>query len=289
MLIVIYIVTLLMFGSTWIAIKIGINNMPPFTSAVLRFIIALIVLGILFRIWRFRAPSRPGIWKDIFLAGLFMYGFNFAFIYFGQQSIPSALAAVIFATMPFFTGLFAHFMDTNERLTRRIITGQLIGFFGVIVLFSADLDLHGSFLGMCSLVLSSASCSWATVKIKRDLDDIHPAHLSVIQIPPGLLLLIPIMLATEDFLNLELNTAGVTSILYLAIFGTGLAFMGWYYLLKRVGAVALSLMTFLEPLVAFALGYIILGETLSLTFIAGGFLILTGVLIATERRKPKAA
>ncbi len=285
MLIVIYIVTLVMFGSTWIAIKIGLGSLPPFTSAVLRFIIAFVVLGAAFRIWRFRLPARPSARKDIFLAGLFMYGLNFVFIYFGQQLIPSALGAVVYSTMPFFTGLFAHFMTTDERLTPRIIAGQMIGFLGIIILFAADLDFHGSFWGILSLLLGSASCSWATVKIKRDLDDIRPEQLAIIQIPIGLLLLVPIMLATESPFSIHLDLTGVGSITYLAIFGTGVAFMGWYYLLKRVGAVALSLMTFLEPLVAMLLGFLILGEILSVTVLAGGALILTGVLIATLRPK----
>lgn len=285
MLTIIYIVTLLMFGSTWIAIKIGISNMPPFTSLVLRFVLAFILLGLVFRIWKFRLPARPYAGRDILITGLVMYGFNFALIYFGQQSIPSALAAVIFATMPFFTSLFAHFMNTEERLTHRVIIGQVLGFIGIIILFSADLDFRGSFWGMLSLTGAAASCAWATVKIKRDLDDINPIQLALVQIPPGLILLVPIMVLTEDFLHAQLNLAGVGSIVYLAIFGTGVAFMGWYYLLKRVGAVPLSLMTFLEPLVAIALGFVILGEVLSLTFLIGGALILAGVLIATLRKR----
>jgi drug/metabolite transporter (DMT)-like permease len=86
-------------------------------------------------------------------------------------------------------------------------------------------------------------------------------------------------------MNLVVDTKGLGSVLYLAVFGTGLAFILWYYLLQRVSAVALSLMTFIEPLVASVLGYLILAENLTGRTLAGGGLILIGVLIVTTKKR----
>lgn len=284
MIILLYIITLILFGSTWVVVKIGLETVPPFTFAVIRFLIAFLLLGTAFRIWQFRLPAIPNIRRKIFVAGFLMYGLNFLFIYIGQQYIQASLAAVIFATMPFFTGLFSHALLPNERLTKHVIVGMIVGFIGTIALFSKDLRLDGPVLGMTSLLLSSIFCSWATVLIKRDLNDIPPAQLSILQIPAGLIVLVPPMLL-ELPISIELSAASIWSLFYLAVLGTGAAFIGWYYLLKRVSAVALSLMTFLEPLVAIGLGYLLLSEKLESHYLFGGALILVGVLIATFERK----
>lgn len=209
-----------------------------------------------------------------------MYGLNFLFIYIGQQWIQASLAAIIYATMPFFTGLLAHFLLHDEKLNTKVIIGMIIGFVGTIALFSKDLSLSGPVLGMLSLLAGSFFCSWATVLIKRDLAEVPPVELSILQIPVGLIVLAPPMLF-ELPVDINLNLASVGSLMYLALLGTGAAFIGWYYLLKRISAVALSLMTFLEPLVAITLGYLILGERLESRFLLGGALILVGVLVAT--------
>ena len=288
MTILIYIVTLILFGSTWVVVKIGLQSVPPFTFAVVRFVLAFVILGTVFSIWKFRLPQIPHIRRKIFVAGFLMYGLNFLFIYIGQQYIQASLAAVIFATMPFFTGIISHLLLPNERLQRHVVIGMIVGFVGTLALFSKNLSLDGPVLGMLSLLLSSIFCSWATVLIKRDLNDIPPVQLSILQIPMGLIVLVPPMLF-ELPLKFEFNTTSLVSLFYLAILGTGVAFMGWYYLLKRVSAVALSLMTFLEPLVAMGLGYLLLQEKLESHFLIGGALILIGVLIATFERKPAAA
>ncbi len=269
-------------------VKIGLETIPPFTFAVVRFVLAFLLLGIAFRIWRYRLPAIPNIRRKIFVAGFLMYGLNFLFIYIGQQYIQSSLAAVIFATMPFFTGLFAHMLLPNERLTKHVTIGMAVGFIGTFALFSKNLSFDGPVLGMLSLLLSSIFCSWATVLIKRDLNDIPPVQLSILQIPAGLVVLAPPMFFELPF-NFEFDAASLGALFYLAILGTGAAFIGWYYLLKRVSAVALSLMTFLEPLVAIALGYVLLSEKLESHYLLGGALILVGVLIATFERKPAAA
>lgn len=284
MIVLLYIVTLILFGSTWVVVKIGLESVPPFTFAVVRFVIAFLLLGIAFRIWRYRLPPLPNIRRKIFVAGLLMYGLNFLFIYIGQRKIYSSLAAVIFATMPFFTGIISHILLPQERLTKQVIVGMIVGFAGTIALFSNNLSLNGPVFGMVSLLLSSVFCSWATVLIKRDLNDIPAAQLSILQIPAGLVVLIPPMMF-ELPIQFDINFTSVGTLLYLAILGTGVAFIGWYYLLKRVSAVALSLMTFLEPLVAIGLGYLLLDERLESHFLLGGSLILVGVLIATIQRR----
>jgi drug/metabolite transporter (DMT)-like permease len=244
-----------------------------------------VVFYVAFRLWRFRFPPIKNIRRDFFLAGLMLYGVSFALLYWGQERIDSSMSAILYATMPLFTGIFAHFMVPAERLTTRVILGLLIGFGGTILLFAGKLSLTGTITGMLAMVLSSCCCAWATVKTKRDLHEIDPSALAILMLPAGLIVLLPCMAIFETPVRFWIDAKGAGSVIYLAVIGGGIGFMIWFYLLKRLSAVAASMMTLLEPLVASLLGYLILSESFDKYFFFGGVLILSGVLIVTLQKR----
>jgi drug/metabolite transporter (DMT)-like permease len=285
---VIYIIGVLIFGSTWVVMKIGLQAMPPFAAAVARSILTFVVFFVAFRLWRFRFPPIKNIRRDFFLAGLMLYGVSFALLYWGQERIDSSMSAILYATMPLFTGIFAHFMVPTERLTLRVIFGLLIGFAGTILLFAGRLSLTGTISGMLAMVLSSCCCAWATVKTKRDLHEIDPSALAILMLPAGLIVLLPCLAIFETPVRFWIDAKGAGSVIYLAVFGGGIAFIIWFYLLKRLSAVAASMMTLLEPLVATFLGYLILSESFDKFFFLGGMLILAGVLTVTLQKRQVA-
>jgi drug/metabolite transporter (DMT)-like permease len=284
----IYILGVLIFGSTWVAMKIGLQAMPPFAAAVARSILTFVVFFVAFRLWRFRFPPIKNIRRDFLLAGLMLYGVSFALLYWGQERIDSSMSAILYATMPLFTGIFAHFMVPAERLTLRVIFGLLIGFVGTILLFAGKLSLSGTISGMLAMVLSSCCCAWATVKTKRDLHEIDPSALAILMLPAGLIVLLPCLAIFETPVRFWIDAKGAGSVIYLAIFGGGIAFIIWFYLLKRLSAVAASMMTLLEPLVASVLAYLILSESFDKYFFLGGVLILIGVLTVTLQKRQTA-
>ncbi|TFH57841.1 MAG: hypothetical protein E4G91_10300 [Candidatus Zixiibacteriota bacterium] len=285
MLWLVYILGVLIFGSTWVAMKIGLQAMPPFAAAVARSILAFVVFFVAFRLWRFRFPPIKNIRRDFFLAGLMLYGVSFALLYWGQERIDSSMSAILYATMPLFTGIFAHFMVPAERLTLRVIFGLLIGLAGTILLFAGNLSLSGTILGMLAMVLSSCCCAWATVKTKRDLHAIEPSAMAILMVPAGLIVLLPCLAIFETPVRFWMDAKGAGSVIYLAIIGGGIGFIIWFYLLKRLSAVAASMMTLLEPLVASFLGYLILSESFDKYFFLGGMLILIGVLTVTLQKR----
>ncbi|MFH2054895.1 MAG: DMT family transporter [bacterium] len=285
LIILVYILDILLWGSTWVAIKIGLESLGPFTSATARFVLGFIVLALAFRIWRFRFPRQPRLRRDVFITGLVMYGINFSLLYWAQQYLNASTAAVLFSSMPFFVALCAQRMLPNEKMSPRSVIGMLLGLAGTLVLFSRDLDFSGPALAMLAVLVSSFWVSWATVKIKRDLEIISPTMLATLQLPPGILLMAVGMFAFELPLEFEISARSVGSVLYLAIAGTGAAFIGWYWILKRISATAASLMTFIEPVVATVLAVLILHETLSSRFVGGAALILIGVLLVVLKRR----
>jgi drug/metabolite transporter (DMT)-like permease len=280
----VYVLGVLIFGSTWVAMKIGLQAMPPFTAAVARSILAFVIFFLIFRLWRFRFPKTPNVRRDFFLAALMLYGVSFALLYWGQERINASMSAILYATMPLFTAILAHFMIPKERLTARVLIGLLIGIAGTVVLFAGNLSLSGKVTGMVAMVLSSGCCAWATVKTKRDLGDVNPAALAIMQIPVGLIVLLPALAVFETPVQWLIDARGAGSIIYLAILGTGIGFIIWFYLLKHLSAVAASTMTLIEPVVASLLSYLILSESFDDYFFAGSALILAGVLVATMRR-----
>lgn len=287
LIVLVYILDILLWGSTWVAIKIGLESLDPFTSATVRFIVGFILLALAFRVWRFRFPDRPHIRRDVFVTGLVMYGVNFSLLYWAQQYLNASTAAVLFSSMPFFVALCAHVMLPNEKLALRTVLGMILGLAGTVVLFSRDIDFSGPALAMLAVLGASFWASWATVKIKRDLGMVGSSVLATLQLPPGILLMALGMFAFELPLEFDFSTRAIGSVLYLAIAGTGGAFIGWYWILKRIPATAASLMTFIEPVVATILAVLILHETLSSRFLAGAALILIGVLLVVLKRKPR--
>jgi drug/metabolite transporter (DMT)-like permease len=279
-------VDIFLWGSTWVAIKLGLETLGPFTSAAARFILGFALLALVFRIWRFRFPDIKNIRRDVFLTGLVMYGLTFSLLYWAQQHLNASTAAVLFSSMPFFVAVCAHFMLAAERLNLRVIIGMVIGLAGTIVLFSRDLDFSGPAPAMLAVLTASFAASWASVKIKRDLGMIRSTVLATLQLPPGLFVMVLGVLLFEMPPEFPVNAKSVGSVVYLAVAGTGGAFIGWYWILKRIPATAASLMTFLEPVVATILSIIVLSESLSSRFLGGAVLILAGVLLVVTRRGP---
>ncbi|HEY4573604.1 MAG TPA: DMT family transporter, partial [Thermoanaerobaculia bacterium] len=168
---------ILIWSTTWAVIRVGLRGVPPFTGVALRFGVAAVVLLALapvFGVRLGRQPNERRVWGiNIFLTFTIPYGI----LYWAEQWLPSGLAAVIFATMPLQTALVAHFVLPDERLTARSLTGILIGFAGIAVLFSGDFrTLGGSQVARAAAVMliSPLCAGLANVAVKRWGGGIHP-------------------------------------------------------------------------------------------------------------------
>jgi drug/metabolite transporter (DMT)-like permease len=281
----------LVWGSTWLAVKIGLETAPPFWFATIRFIIAFVVLGAIILL---RKPDYSLVKRNlgkIFAAGFLAYGFCYATIYWGQRFISSGTASVLFASIPFFVALFSVRMLPDEKVTPLKVIGIVIGFSGLVVIFFGDISLHGNnaLLGATMIVVSSAAAGFTAVFIKRHLREVDSLLLTHTQMIPGLLFLLILALIFEDFSAFDLNTNTILPALYLAIFGTAFAFWGYFYLLARINAVKLSLIGFLTPAIALCLGWLVLDESITIRFAGGVVLVLAGIWFASREPKPSAA
>jgi drug/metabolite transporter (DMT)-like permease len=280
------------WGTTWAVIRVGLAGIPPFTGVALRFAIAGgLLLAVAPRLGvRFgRSRRELGLWAS---NALLSFCVSYSVVYWSEQYIPSGLTAVLFATNPLFVAAIAHVALPGERLSPPAAAGLLLGFSGVAVIFSDDLALlGGERVREAALVMlvSPAVSALSTVAIKRWGHGMHPLSLSAVPMLLCAALMTPVALLAERGAPLVLDGRSIGALLYLALFGSALTFTVYYWLLARVSATRASLISYLIPIVAVALGAVLFDEPVRPRLLFGSALVLAGVAVVTRLRRRSAA
>src|SRR5215211_1804461 len=165
------------WGSTWLFIKLGLEDLPPLTFAGIRFVIACAIILSIIRIRGMRLPRARADWILLAVTGILSFSLNYGLVFWGEQHISSGLAAVLQSTMPAFGLVFAHFHLPGERMTWVKIAGVVLGVLGVAVVFSNQLAISGrqALFGCVALVMSAFFGSYSNVLVKRHGKDLNPA------------------------------------------------------------------------------------------------------------------
>src|SRR4029079_9714311 len=275
------------WGSTWLFIKLGLADLPPITFAGIRFVIACTILFSLIRIRRIPLPQARADWILLATSGILSFGFNYGLVFWGEQYITSGLAALLQSTLPAFGLVFAHFHLPSERLTWPKIGGVLLGVFGVGVVFSNQLAVSGrqALAGCVALVLSAMFAAYSNVLVKRFGKHLNPAVLSAGQMLFGLLLLLSVGIPLEgNPLNFHWTGMAVIAMLYLAIVGSVIAFLLYYWLVLNMDVTKSMLIALVTPVVAVILGMIVLDEEFGWRTLAGGAMVMLGIAFIVLRR-----
>jgi drug/metabolite transporter (DMT)-like permease len=277
----------LIWGSTWLAIKIGLEDLPPFLGAAVRFALAAGVLFALARLQRVPFPRSRRVHLALLGLGMGSFGMSYGVVYWAEQYIPSGLTAVLFATHPLLVLVIAHLLLRAERMTARRAAGVALGFVGVVLVFASDLSTVHPRAPVAAgvLMLSPLAAAISNVAIKRWGTGLHVYNLTVLPMAYGSMALFTVSLATEDLASARWSTAALGSIVYLAVFGSVVAFVVYYSLLKRVAVTSLSLVSYIFPVVAVVLGWALLGERLGPGAWIGSATIIVGIVLATWRRR----
>jgi drug/metabolite transporter (DMT)-like permease len=275
------------WGTTWAAIRIGLDGIPPLTGVALRFALASAVLFALvpvFRVRLGRSRREVGLW---FVNAAFTFSASYGIVYWAEQRVPSGLVAVLFATFPLFVAGFGHFALPAERLTWSSAVGALVGFAGVAVIFSEDLSrLAGPGVGRAAaiLLLSPLLSAVANVAVKRWGAGIHPLSLTAVPMAMTAVFMGGLSAIVEAGRPIVWTPPAVASLLYLAIFGSAVTFTVYYRLLALLPATRLSLITYAVPVVAVAIGTLAMGEPITARILAGAALVVAGVVLAVRLR-----
>jgi len=270
------------WGSTWLAIKIGLGSITPVFGVAIRFTLAALILALVLRLRGGRLTFDRTTTPVYLMLGIFSFSFPFVLVYWGEQYVSSGLASILFATYPFVVALLSHFLLPGEKLTPFKITGTLIGFAGVVVIFWSDLSTGGIY-GMAAILGSTVLQGFSLVMVKKIAKQIPPVQMTLGGMVFAIVILYVMAFMFEDFSTLRFDAAGVGSILYLGTFGSVLTFVTYYWLLKRVEALFLSLTALITPILAVILGALLLGEVLGDRVALGAALVLLGIVTANGR------
>ncbi|MGH7596989.1 MAG: DMT family transporter [bacterium] len=283
----------MIWGSTWLFIKLGLRDLPPFTFVGIRFLLASAILAAIIFVRRMRLPRDRREWLFIAWTGFLSFTINYALVFWGGQYVSSGLAALLNATMPFFGIIIAHHYLPTERITLTKIGSVMLGILGVGLIFSNQLSLPSalSLLASAGIVLGAFVAAYANVLIKVRGKHIDPIILSAGQMflsfPP--LLLIGIFIEGNPF-HLAWTPLAIFSLLYLTIIGSCIAFILYFWLLKKIPVTKALLLLLVTPLVAVTLGKIINSEDLSWQILVGGACIISGIgAIVLRQDKTRAS
>jgi drug/metabolite transporter (DMT)-like permease len=276
------------WGSTWLFIKIGLADLPPFTFAGIRFVLASIILTSLVLVRRARWPRTRHEWILIATVGLLQFTLNYGLVFWGEQYISSGLAAVLQSTFPVFGLVIAHLYLPEERMTGAKVVGVLLGVFGVAVIFSDQLSIagHMALLGSVALVLSAFFGSYGNVLVKAYGGQIDPQILAAGQMVFGFVPLLAIGIPLEgNPLRFHWTAKAVVCLLYLVVVGSVVAFALYYWLVRRMDVTNTMLIALVTPVVAVILGMVVLHEKLNWRLVAGGACIISGIALIVWRKR----
>jgi len=279
----------LIWGSTWLVIKVGYGGLGPFNVAALRFAIAAIVLAAVVPIVGARWPRGRSEWTLVLVVGLLLFGGDYGLIYWAEQYIDSGLTAILFGTFPLMTMLAAHIYVPGEQLTTRKLAGGVLAFAGVVALFADRLNVNAQAAGPMAAVLGAVACAAVSnVATKRHGKAIHSAALNATTTMVGAVVLLAMSALSGERLTLPHDAMAWAAVSYLSLVGSVVAFLIYFSLLKTWDSTTVSMFAVFTPAIAIALGAAVLGERLTLWSLAGAALILSGVSMTVLTSRPRA-
>lgn len=292
-----YAVVYVVWGSTYLAIRVAIETLPPLLMAGTRFLIA----GALLYLWaRLRGAGRPSLanWRaGAVVGGFLLLGGNGAVVW-AEQSVPSSIAALLVAMLPVWMVLLEWLGPDRKRPTARVVGGVLLGFAGVAVLVGPGaLEGEGNvhLLGAIALVLGSLSWAIGSLYSRRAPLPAAPALGSGIQmLSGGLLLVVAGLLAGEGAHGIELAQVSATSlaaVAYLIVFGSIIGFSAFVWLLRVEPPSRVATYAYVNPVVAVALGWLFAGERLAPPTLLAAAIIIGAValIVSGPRSAPRVS
>jgi drug/metabolite transporter (DMT)-like permease len=282
------------WGSTFLAIRVGVREVPPFLLAAMRFLIAgLVLYG-----WTIargeRSPSGRQ-WASVSLLALLIFVLDYGLLFWAEQRVPSGVAAVMMATTPALMALSEIIFLRTQKLTVRLALALLIGLCGVAVLVSRSLDLGGApidRLGAVALLVASVNWSLASAFARMLPLPASKVMSSGAQMLAGGVFLALTSVGLGEYRNFHISNVSRgawLSLLYLIVAGSIIAFTAYVWLIHHESPTKVGTYAYVNPVVAVLLGYFLGGEAMGLRIILGSVFVLISVVVITTTRKSEIA
>ena len=282
------------WGSTFLAIRIGVHEVPPFLLAAMRFTTAGLALYMWMLVRREPNPT-PRQWLSATLLALLIFVCDYGLLFWAEQRVPSGIAAVMLATIPAFMALSEIVILRTQRLTLRLAIALVIGICGVAVLMSHTLNLGGvpvDRAGAVALICGAVSWSVASALARKlPLPASKPMSSGAQMLAGGVLLAAAAALRGEfrGFHPSAVSAGAWLALLYLIVAGSIIGFTTYVWLLHHHSPTKVGTYAYVNPLVAVLLGYFAGGEPLGTRTILGSLCILLSVVLITTARAQNPA
>ncbi|MDQ2922810.1 MAG: DMT family transporter [Candidatus Dormibacteraeota bacterium] len=280
----------LIWGFSFLLIKVGVHDMSPAVLLLLRAASGLLALAVIVR-----AMGRPLLgegWRTRLGSFAIMAVTNsvvpWIAIAWGEERISSGLASILNSTTILWTAVLIYWVMPSERLTTLNYAGVLLGLAGVVILVLPDLSSHGvtaNFFGAMAVLVASLSYALNAIYQRRKMRDVSLFDVSLGQLAAATLMAIP--LAIPSLPQVHVNVVSLAAVFALGAFGTGVAYLLFYYVMNKLGAVRAVGVTLLVSVTAVFWGVILLHETLNLPIVIGMVVILAGIVLTNLRRSAK--
>ncbi len=277
------------WGASYLFIKVGGAEIPPFTFVAVRTVVAAAALVAFMGLRREEWPNLRRMWLPFLTMGIFNGVIPYTLITWGELHITSGLAAILTAAMPLFTVIISHYWTHDERLTPIKTLGIFVGFLGVIVLFLPDIrqGIQMEFWGEFAVVVAAASYGLATVIAHKHMHGVTHTAAAAGQLVSAAIIMVPLSLLFDQPMGLRPSPAAIGSLLTLALLGTSFAYVLYYWLIEKTGATRTALVTYLIPITGILWGAFLLSEPLAWEDLVGLLLIILGIAFVNHRSAPQ--
>lgn len=270
-----YLFLCLVWGSTWMAIRLLVNDVPPLYGAGLRFLLSTVMLVAVIAVRRTPLPRNPRIWRAFAVLGITMIGFPYASVFWAERRITSGATAVIYATLPLAVALFTPLM-LHQRVPRRAVYAMTVALGGIAVLFYGAFSLQPRMLiAGILLIVGIVMQAWSYVYAKVRLKGVSPFISTAAQFFIGSIVLFGSSFAMEQE-HSHWTKDSLLALGYLVVFGSVLTFTVYYWLLERMPPYQLSSFNFVVPIIAVTIGALF-GEAVPLLMIVAMIIVLASV------------
>jgi drug/metabolite transporter (DMT)-like permease len=284
----------LVWGSTFLAIRVGVKELPPFLFAAVRFSVAGAAL---FGWMLTRGAKLPSgrEWASMGMIALLIFVFDYGLLFWAEQRVPSGIAAVMMATIPAFMALAEILFLRAQRLTVRLAVALLIGIAGVAVLMSRSLNLGGAAIdsaGAAALIVGAVSWSVASVLSKKlPLPESKIVSSGAQMLAGGLMLALVAVGRGElsGFHAEAVSREAWIAMIYLIVMGSIVGFTAYVWLIHHESPTKVGTYAYVNPVVAVALGYFLAGEAVGARTVVGTICVLVSVVVITTSGSKKTA
>lgn len=282
------------WGSTFLAIRIGVQEVPPFLLAAMRFLLAGLFLFVW--MWARRTPLPTARqWASATLLAVLIFVIDYGLLFWAEQRVASGIAAVMLATIPLFMSLSEILFLGTQRLTMRLALALLVGIGGVLVLVSHNANFGEKPIettGAIALLVSAISWSIASALTRKlPLPEAKGMSSAAQMLSGGVLLTLTAGLLGEfhGFHPLAVSRGAWIALAYLVVFGSILAFTAYVWLIHHESPTRVGTYAYVNPVVAVALGYFFAGESVGFRTLLGTLLVLVSVIVITTMPKTSTA